>query len=256
MKCGILGCGFACEEGLSERLKPWFDVADSKDLVFSFVSARFREYEELSINQDNSKTISEFNKLLKEKYIHFLNIPEKSMSECEARNLALKPLLDCGCDYIFILDLSDERYSQKNIESLLKYVDNNKLYVYYNVNFKNYVIDDKSWVDGFCPPRIYRVNVDKSKLSKFHEDNGCLYLDEFGYNADYRQFSGINIPKSCAFICHDSWNGTNAESKINYQLSRWGCCSYKFNKETNKVEINYDYYNKRNLPIPVINKDA
>lgn len=262
LKIGILGCGYSCEDRLDERLYPWFKIAQKYNIIFSFVSARFSEYEDLNINQNNLPTTIALNWYKKANLIQYLEIPEESMSEADARNLALKHLLNEKCDYISLLDLSDEFYTEEQIEKIIEYIsrEDNKFYGWFSLNFKNYIGDDNHWVDGFHPPRIFRNKFTEFvALDKMTYDNDVQYIDKLENKVlDYRYIPNKNIPKNIAFIKHLTWQSNQkSKEKIEYQEKRWGkdSCSYKWDDINNKIIFNKEYYKKIGQEVPVLNKD-
>jgi len=77
MKIGILGCGYDCIDDLQNRLSPWFEAAKESKIIFSFVSCMFKEYKDININTDNSKTIQYFQKLKDDGLIQFLTLARR-----------------------------------------------------------------------------------------------------------------------------------------------------------------------------------
>ena len=109
MKIGILGCGYRCHDKLDERLESWFSLQTKYNMVFSFVSAQFKEYSEMGEEYNNEETELILKQYLQLKY---LEISDKPLVEADVRNLALKHLLNEKCDIIWLLDLSDEFYTE------------------------------------------------------------------------------------------------------------------------------------------------
>lgn len=262
---GVLGCGFSCENELDERLYPWFDLSKALDLKFSFISARFREYEELDIYQDNTLMADKLKQYYDNGNIQYLRIPEESLNEAEARNLALKPLLENGCDLIWLLDLEDEYYTKKDIINIIDFVrkEDNQYIAWMGINFKNYVGDDKHWVDGFCPPRLFRTNFGNSRLDSFIYDNDVVYKNkDFPSNViNYKHLPTKNVAKSWAFIKHLTWQSNEkSKNKILYHEKHFGPplgfgCSYKWDDDKNCLTFNQEYYKLLKIPTPEIFKD-
>lgn len=263
LKVGILGCGFCCEKDLDTRLNTWIPFHQNLDIIFSIVSARFKEYEGLNIHQDNTNT----SKLLKEYYKHgniqYLHLPEKSLTEADSRDLALQDLLKNNVDLIWLLDLSDEYYTESQIEKILEYIEtgDNKLYTWYSIPFKNYIFDGKQWIDGFCPPRIFRVKTQNytsdAVLNNCYWDNDFNYKSSSGRLISYKSFPEKKIPSNIinGGVKHLTWLHSNGEEKVKYQMKHFGDCSYKWNQEKKELEFNLDFYRKNGLELPKINKD-
>lgn len=263
MKIGILGCGYNCADNLIGVLNPWFNSPNYKDMVISVVSCKFREYDDLNIKSDNLPTEKVLRMFKDAGAIQYLEIPNKSLLEHEARNLALKHLIDEECDIIWLLDLSDEFYTEKDIAKILDYIekDDNKFYNWFSIPFKNYLFSGKEWIAGFHPPRIFRTNIGHGqlKLDLMNWDNDFLYKTDSGGTIDYRQLPNKVIPSNIlnGGVKHMTWLHSNGESKEKYQRAHFkNICSYKFNKEKNELEFDIDgYYKKFNIPIPEIHKD-
>lgn len=258
MSIGILVCGFDCSETLDEIMNPWFELKHKYGMILSFVSCRFREYESLGILKSNVSTVNKLNKYLSLNKIDYLNIPQNSLLESEARNLALKSLLDSNVEYIILLDASDEFWTEKQIEDVISCISNedNLFYAWFKVHYKNYIFDGNQWLDGFCPPRIFRTNMQGLKLKSFYWDNDLYYEDNNGNKVDYKELVNREIPRRTAQIKHITWTHKNGASKEIYQRKHFnGICSYKFNTEKNELEFDLDYYKKYNLSIPTIYND-
>lgn len=258
-KIGVLGCGYACEKNLDKRLNPWFNLEEEYNIVFSFVSGRFKEYEDLNINQDNTKTCLLLKEYLYKGLIKYLEIPKEPLNEAETRNCALVPLLADDCDLIYLLDLSDEYYTEKQIINIFNYInrEDNEFIAYFNTNFRNYIFSGKEWIDGFCPPRAFRVNYGALKLDSFYFDNDARYINGQNKFIDYKILPNNEISKKLAWIKHLTWTHENGRDKEIYQRRHFNnICSYKFNNETNKLEFDIDgYYKKFNIPVPEVYKD-
>ena len=263
LKIGILGCGFACNNKLDERLNPWFNVAKELNIVFSFVSARFIEYEKLGIKQDNRITK---NILLDYKnlgQLQYLECPETTLSEAEARDLALQHLLKENCDLTYLLDLSDEFYTEQQIKNIFNFInkEDNQYVAWFSTPMKNYIFDGtQQWVDGFSPPRCFKTVFGSSKLTRVYFDNDMEYTSGLGQKIDYKFLPTRQIPKHLINkgIKHITWTHENGKLKEKYQRQHFSnnLCSYKFNEKTQKLEFDIDgYYKKLNIPVPEVHAD-
>ncbi len=259
IKLGILGCFYNCHEDMDKKLNPWFNrVESSKDFVFSFISAHFKEYYELGIKQDNTETEKALRFLKDNGLIQYLEVSDEPLMESEARNLALKPLLDSNCDVILLLD-GDEFYNDEQVHNLLFFLnqEENQYYDWLSIPMKNYIFSGNEWIDGFCPPRLFKVkNSNGLILDKFFFDNDIYYKTPSGGTIDYRQLTNKSIPKDllCGGIKHMTWLHSNGKNKVEYQNKHFnGICSYRFNEEKQELEFNPEYY--KDKPYPVVNKD-
>ena len=53
--------------------------------------------------------------------------------------------------------------------------------------------------------------------------------------------------------CHYSWiNNAKTRDKIKYQTNRWGVCSYKYNEQTDSIELDSLYYQQNKEKVPII----
>lgn len=276
LKIGVLGCGYDCVDDLDARLAPWFQVEQKHEIVFSFVSARFSEYKDLNLNVDNTPTLQKLFKYVSDGKLDYLEVPKDACSEHDARSLALRHLLATKCDLIWLLDLSDEYYTVAQIENILRFVDLNPYSVYFRIPFKNYILDGKQWVEGFCPQRIFRRETPNLLLDNFFWDNDAAYRHKstlsiadggtydgpiegtpVGTFSRDNQIAGSSVP-SCILnegIKHMTWLHSNGKNKVAYQLKHFGHCSYKWNSTENKLEIDYDFYAKTGVPLPIIRHD-
>ena len=262
MRIGVLGCGYSCENKLDERLNSWFNLAKEFNLVFSFVSVPFKEYIELNIYQDNIYTLKKLIEYKDKGFIQHIYISNTPQTEAEARNEALEPLLEDRCDFIWLLDLADEYYTEENIRNIIEYINKggNDFYNWFSIPFRNYIFSGKEYILGFCPPRIFRVNPVGDliyKLSSFRWDNDIIYKDPNGLIKDYINLASKKIPEKLLDngIKHMTWLHSNGKQKYEYQMKHFGHCGYKWNYETNQLEFNLDYYKQNNLPIPEIHYD-
>ncbi len=252
MRIGILGCGFDCADNITAVLEPFLDFKDMyKDLheVFiSVVSARFKEFDgDLNINQ---KTRERFLLELDNGNIDSVWCSEEPLLEHEARNLALKDILKWGADILWLQDY-DEFYTFGDIGRIVQFVEKNPLVDWFSINFRNYIFDGKQWIDGFCPPRIFRNTV-HGGIDKLFWDNDLRYKD----GSDYRTLSNIKIPRSVAHVRHMTWLHSNGEKKVAYQNKHFkGICSYKWNSDKKQLEFNDEFFRTTGEPFPEIHFD-
>jgi hypothetical protein len=249
MSVGILISAYALEDYIEDCLSPWLEF----DLPMACSSFHFKSFEK----KDNTKTIEKLNTLLNKDYQKCFSDDPLVLEEAEARNISLNFLKQQKVDSIFILDV-DEFYSKKDIEILLEYIKDPdfNFCAWGSVNFKNYIFDEKTWVDGFCPPRFFNMEYRGLKLDKFYWDNDITYVDDKGGIFDYKHLPHITIPKNKLHIKHLTWmNNLRSKEKVEYQIKHFGHCSYKWNYGENKLEFDLDFYKKHNLPLPQLNHE-
>jgi hypothetical protein len=144
---------------------------------------------------------------------------------------------------------SDELYTLDNISNIINFVSKGE-YEAYKINFKNYILDGKSYLDGFCPFRIFKTNI-RGGIDMFYWDNDIKYKDGSTNN----QLIHTDIPRNVAYIKHMTWLDEDGEAKVQYHLNHFGGCSYKWNQEKKELEIDFEYYDKMGWPRPKIFKE-
>ncbi len=247
-KIGILWAGYCCENEIMDNLNPWFNrVGSETDFVFSCVSTPFEGYE----LGNNHETIKALEFLLQSKLVQFVNISSEPMTEADARNLALQPLLKEKCDYVIMLD-SDELYSEKDLHNILYFLNNedNQFYGLMKIEFRNLVFDNKHYVKNFSPSRIWKVNLGNYRLGSVIYDNDCEYIGDNGLKASDKILASKLISTELVNPLHLSWNNYERScKKIKYQESRWNPplgngCSFKIDEENKRICWNLDYFNR------------
>jgi hypothetical protein len=254
MKIGILCNFYGFPHYLDNVLKDWPDF--KSECIFAASSCKFDQYLNINYLKEDQETsfrlTTQYSDLFE--YVYKDGISNDSI----VRNKPLEYLLSKGVDYIWLLD-EDEFYSKNEIKNIIEYIKSEPFITWFKINFKNYFNDESHWIDGFCPPRIFKTKSNNLSLSKFYYENDILYIDKDNKEIDYKNLSHLQIPRQVAHIKHYSWNGNEEflKNKVKYQLLRYnGICSYIWNEDHKKLELNInDYYNKFNIPLPIINKD-
>jgi hypothetical protein len=254
MRLGILCNFYGFPHYLDKVLEQWKKF--SHKCVFAAASCKFDQYLNINyIKEDNETSFR-----LKTQYKDIISYvyDSKVSNDSIVRNYPLDYLLSQNVDYIWLLD-EDEFYTEEQIAKIISFVESEPFIAWFKINFKNYVNDENHWIDGFCPPRIFKTNFNGSKLNKFYFENDIVYLDKQGKEIDYKSLSNIEIPRLIAHIKHYSWCGDSdfLKNKVKYQLLRYnGICSYLWNDSHEKLELNInDYYNRYNIKPPEIYKD-
>lgn len=287
-KIGIIFCAYGNPDYVQPCLDPWIKLKEKYNISIAAVHGQFKEYHDNGIEDKDYETQLKLKDLEWNKNIDCLYLQNdynvfwpdhlnqtKYETESEIRNKGLKYLLEEKCDIIWLLDL-DEFYTEEQIENIVNYIKlpASQLYTWFSINFKNYILNGKQWVDDFCPPRIFRVNCGKFLLERFYYDNDLFYRiketivgDLPGYYNGpiegtpiplYQRhwaIAGNKISKHIAHIKHLTWLHSNGKNKVLYQLKHFGHCSYKWNEEKNELEIDLDFYRKNGLDLPIIYKD-
>jgi len=249
MKFGILCNFYGFPQYLHQVLKSWLNISDC---IFAAASCKFDQYLEINYIKEDLET----GKILKNNYSNIFKYiyTEKVSNDSIIRNYPLQYLLSQNVDYVWLLD-EDEFYTIKQIEDIKDFIKFQEFVPYFKINFKNYFNDEKHWVDGFCPPRIFKVKTNNLNLDRFYFENDVFYKDKNKNDIDYKSLSCIEIPKNVAHIKHYSWCGDKnfLKNKVKYQNLRYnGICSYQWNEQKQELELNNDFYQKFNLNQPNI----
>jgi hypothetical protein len=263
MKTGFLAAAYDCSDFLDKSLSPFILYSLKNNSKISVVHSCFQEFFDLGnpiLSKDG--THRKLTDYYNNGSISYLNISDKPLSEAAARNLALKPLLEAGCDTIILLDASDELFTLKQIKEIVEYVENNPETNWFRLSLRNYYQTENQYLaDLFTPPRIWKVDCPPFKLNSFNYDNNILFeygTDKQLVDQNILKNKTINIP-----IKHLSWlSNSRSRDKILYQNTRWSSdkkptlngdgCSYKWDELTNSVQFNEIWFKKNKLPIPKV----
>lgn len=249
MKIGLIFSAFNSEKYIDECLSPWMNLKDKLDITISCTSNMYRDYLNYGINPDNFGTLR---KLINYKLDYLMTSNGNIyFDENESKNTSLNLLKD-KCDIVWILD-ADEIYTEKQILDIVEFVKNNP-HDWFSVNFKNYTLTDKLWMDGFCPPRIFRTNR-YDGIKQFYFDNHIEYNN--GDRFDNKL--STSIPRNIAWVTHYSWlsDDSRSQHKIVYQNQRFAGedgvrCA--FSLENDKLVFNQKFYYSRGLSTPVLHE--
>ena len=72
---------------------------------------------------------------------------------------------------------------------------------------------------------------------------------------NYKYLVNQKIPKFYAHVRHMTWLHSNGKAKVEYQNKHFGHCSYKWNDDANKLEIDKNFFIKNNILQPIIHID-
>jgi hypothetical protein len=253
MKIGIIYCAYNCFSYVKDSLHPFIE-AKQNGLIseISSVSIPFAEY--FNLNQPKDGTTDFLINLHEKSSIDKVFTEPSYLQEHKARDLCLQYLKNTNCDAIWMVD-GDEFYSAEDIKNIINFINNNPNYYWYSINFKNYIFDGKQWIDGFCPPRIFRTKSDALNIDRFYWDNDLAYEDVNHKTFNYKALNNLTIPKEIAHIKHLTWLHENGKLKYEYQIKHFGHCGYLWNYEKQQLEFNEDFYIKNNLEKPAINRE-
>ena len=248
MRIGVLLSAYNCESYVDDCLRPWFNLKSVYDITVACNSGMFKPYLELGFKPKNKKTLQ---KLLEYDIDYLISTGSNSLiDEDQSRNNSLN-FLKKNCDVIWIVD-GDELYSETDIKNIINYINETPEFDWYSINFKNYTFTEKTFIDGFCPPRIFRTDRN-SGIDKFYFDNHILYND----GDIFENKSNQSIPRNVAWVDHYSWLNKDLRSveKIDYQNQRFaGGCSFKWNEDTKSLEIIKEFYYNRKIEPPILHE--
>jgi hypothetical protein len=259
MKIGIIGMAYNAVDSVEKTLSPWLNARDEKlggnEFIIHAVSVPFAEYKNIPGFVEDHDTYRMLETLLVYEKIDYLTISPLYMTEAESRSAGLVPLLIENCDIIWCVDLQDEYYTKKIISEIINFVNLNKWTSWFTCNFRNYVFDERHYLEEFfTPPRIFRVKTNGYILQKFYFDNDITYKEELRESKEtsYKTLPSMNLPKNI-FIKHLTWlNNENSKKKILYQKARGWICSYTWDENLDCLDFNLEYYKKTNQSFPVV----
>jgi hypothetical protein len=247
MKFSIIYCGYNNLEFTKKSLPVWIEASKKYDLRIAAVSVPFMEYK--NITSYNDGTTEYIKQAARDKLIDVCFDNPIYLKEADARNLCLFYLMSHDCDYVFLAD-SDEMYTVEEIGRIIEYVKTKPQIDCFEIQFKNYIFDGKSWIDGFHPFRIFKTS-GQGGLSRFYWDNDV----KFKNGKTQHDIERVIIPKDVAFIRHLTWLHSNGKEKYEYHMKHFGLCSYNWNYNTNMLELNEQYYISKKEKIPEIHKE-
>lgn len=256
-KFGIIVAAYECHEGLEERLRPF----KRENFYISVVHSCFKEMHEMGASiLSNDKTDLLLEQLQAYGLIDYLTVLKQPVeSEAAARNAALNALITRQkIDYIFILDGSDEVFSDKEVLDIVKYVNSKPEIAVFSINYKNYVFSRHQYITDFAPKRIFKMEVFNGKRltgQGFYFDNDFYYFDPAEKIVKDTELASKRIPRSIAQPQHFSWSDSErSKQKVFYQEQHFknSGCSYRWNHQLNKLEFNLDFFKRNNLALPTV----
>lgn len=257
LKVGITFIGYECMELMPRALAPWLDIRKNggvdeiQSLEISLTHGCFEETAKLGfpIKSTDSSHVwmlgSFADGLVDNVIVH--ETPQKEYDMWTGNYLFFKDRID-----LLIMLNHDEMWTPDEIQKLFKFFAFNPLTDYYKVNFKNYCIDEQTWVDDFIVPRMWWVNRNGG-LKGFYKDELVEYNDG---KKDY-QCSFASIPKFLLFPKHLTWVGSESylKRKLHFQALRFGTCSYAWDAANNRLMLNEEFYTKFGIPKPQLYHD-
>jgi hypothetical protein len=258
MKIGVLFTVYNCEKYLEKCLSPWFELKNRYNFIFATNSGMFSDYLTLGIPYRNKETLE----ILKEYDLDFLITTKGNnlLGEDESRNMCLEFLNGRGCDLIWVLD-GDEVYTKNQIINIMEFIHKNPTFDHYSVNFKNLTIKEHLFLD-YPHERIFWTNR-YGGIKHFYFDNRFQYND----GTDFFSALGVEIPKSVAYIKHNSWlsDDIRTKDKIIYQKFRYcgpngdlpiECrCTYEWDTINDRLKFSESFHSCNGVEIPILKEE-
>lgn len=235
IKIGVLCCSFECDDSIDDVLAPWIKFKENSgyNVIFSCAYGPFKEWAQLfnlAFQPVYPQWLSKYSELFK----YFVSpVPG---TEAENRQLALDPLLGEKCDYILMLDLSDEYYDYDQICRSIEFMEKFPDIYYFDVAFRNFIFDKSHYLDTIYFKRFFR-SPKNDPITGMRFD--CDYTYASGSD---EQKPKMRIPSNILLVNHFSWmSDERGRKKVLYQTKRWGSklCSYKWE---DSLKLNDEYY--------------
>jgi hypothetical protein len=256
LKVGITFIGYECMELMPRALKPWQDIRNGclkideiESVTISLTHGCFEETAKLGFSIRSKDGSAEWmakeadDKRVDNAFV--LAFPAKEYDMWTMNYDRFKEEID------FMVMLNhDEMWTPDEIRQLFKYIAFNPWVDYYKVNFKNYCINENTWVSDFIVPRMWWTKKN-SGLKRFYKDELVEYNNgKKDVECSFSVVPGIT-PK------HLSWVGSKEylKRKLNFQALRFGSCSYAWDEEKDCLKLNDDFYAKFPVPRPVLHHD-
>jgi hypothetical protein len=246
MKIGVLFSAYNSESYIDECVAPWFELKEEMDITIGCNSGMYVDYLKFGFKPKNKPTL---HKLVNHDFDFIVATgPKALLGENDSKNTILHVLKNT-CDVVWIVD-SDEFYTKDEIRRIVQFINDTPYYDWYSVNLKNSTFEEHLWINGFCPPRIFRTDRNGG-INEFYFDNHISYND----GTTFDEKLNTSIPRTIAWVKHLSWltNDPRTPEKIEYQNMRFdGGCSLKF--EEGKLEFIPEFYHSRNIEVPILHE--
>jgi len=238
MKIGIQLVTYNSEEVLEELLTPWLKLKDRYDLKVWVGSGQFKTYNQMGCENINGPTIRLLEEMLKENKIDYLfqPDPENLLDDAETRDKCIPWMKEQDIDLMIQLD-SDEFYTEKEVENLITFIEENPQPSVYNVVFNNIMGDSREdWV-RFVAGWIKR----HGGIKHYYFDCHFSFIE-----GEYRRVPNVTIPKTLVHPTHFTWTNnenttgpSHIQEKINYQNRIYGGdirCEMVWDEEDQKIK--------------------
>lgn len=256
LRVGITFIGYECMELMPRALTPWFQIRADPNLVEEIESLKislshgcFEETAKLGFPIRSMDGSADWMQKAKDDGeadgVFSYDTPMKEYDMWSGNYLWMKD----DIDFLVMLN-HDEMWALDEIRQLFKYISFNPLVDYYKINFKNYCINENTWVDDFIVPRMWWVNRNGG-LKRFYKDE----LVEYNDGKKDTQASWATVPS--IFPKHLSWVGSKAylQRKLSFQALRFRSCSYTWDDKNDCLALNEEFYAKFGIPKPQLHHD-
>lgn len=250
MKLGIIISVYNGIEFLEECLKDWIALREKFDIKIAVVDCLFSKFSGETPNS-NDGTVELLEKYAKDKKIDFFRKLPSGLEENQARNVGIGYLINNEKVSHILTTAPDEIFSKEQIEYLINYLSSQKEKALFYIDYKNYVGSRDTYILGFCPKRIWVVDIGNFIFNGLIHDDDGVYFDKIHKkNIIDSRFPSETIPN--LKVKHYSWlDGETSRKKIEYQKARNWLCSYKI--ENGKVSFNEEFYKANpQIKTPVI----
>jgi hypothetical protein len=233
-------------------LNPWFEFRRTlrscgDDLFIGVIDARFEEWE----GTEPHSTDGSLELLLNMRSVGLLDFVSEASpgrKEHETRNPGMKELLDRGVDF-FVTWGADEVATPDQLERIFKFVRKEEFIAWFSLQYRNFVFDDRHFILGFNPPRIFRTKLETCYLEQFDWDDDPAYADG-KVRMSYKHFSHKLVPG--VLVDHFTWNDLErSKAKIRYQQKHFGHCGFRV-EENGSIGFDPAYYSKISQPFPKV----
>lgn len=258
LRVGITFIGYECMELMPRALEPWMRIRKDpllvdgvKSLKISLSHGCFEETAKLgfphySTDGSHGWMLAMHNSGAVDNAIVYAD-PMKEYDMWTGNYSWMKDDID-----MLIMLNHDEMWTLQDIQILFRYINFNPQVDYYKVNFKNYCINEQTWVSDFIVPRMWWVKRNGG-LKGFYKDELVEYNDG---SRDFQR-SWSMVPQNLLFPKHLTWVGSKAylQRKLHFQALRFGSCSYTWDEKNDCLALNDDFYAKFGVPKPQLNHD-
>lgn len=258
MNLGIIYCCWESADTLVQSISPWLAARESylggHTYTICVVACPFRGFPQ---PEALDQTVAMVRQYRAKGEIDMIVSSPSPITEVEARTSALTWLRDSQAVEATIMVDSDEVFTERDITGLTTFMEATPFVAWYRLSLTNLVFDAQTrLVEPFTPPRVHRMHLTSPfslTATAFYEDNNVMYDQAPGVNRSVQRdtdLASMTVPPSACAPLHYSWlSNLRSKQKVEYQRSRWGCCSFKWS-DVGGLSFDLDYFKERGLIIP------